>query len=179
MCSDSNAGAARLAGSRAALSGMTDVSASKELADEVARLRACLNHLSSVAALPALSTSREPTQIVGPLADALLGTLGLAFVLVRLNEADRGQPLEVARIAESFRKTIRQHDISEATLRGDALSRSPHGSVSLGGGFRDRFGPFKTWRRTRRPLRGSRVLAFPAETERLLLMSPRPKRPSR
>ena len=78
-----------------------------ELADEVARLRACLNHLISVAGLPALSTCREPTEIVGPLADALLATLGLAFVLVRLNEADREQPIEVARIAESFRGTIK------------------------------------------------------------------------
>jgi hypothetical protein len=67
------------------------VSASIELADEVARLRACLSNLLSVAALPALSTGREPAEIVGPLADALLGALGLAFVLVRLNETEHEQ----------------------------------------------------------------------------------------
>jgi hypothetical protein len=146
------------------------VSAPIEFADEVARLRACLNHLISVAALPTISTGGEPSDIVGPLADALLGTLGLAFVLVRLNEADREQPIEVARIAESFRGTIRQHDISEATLRGDALSRAPDGCVLLGGvdfaiasahvGLGGELGVV---------FAGSRNLDFPAQTERLLL----------
>ena len=146
------------------------MSASKELADEVARLRACVKGLISVAAMPALWNGREPLEIVGALADALLGTLGLAFVLVRLNEAEREQPIELARIAESFHGTIRQHDISEATLTGDALSRSLHGSVSLGGvdfaiasahlGLGGELGVV---------IAGSRNLAFPAETERLLL----------
>jgi PAS domain S-box-containing protein len=141
-----------------------------ELADEVARLRACLNRLLSVAVLPALSTGREPTEIVGPLADALLGTLGLAFVLVRLNETGREQPIEFARIAESFHGTIRQRDISEATPTREALSRSLHSSVSLGGvdfaiasaqvGPGGEFGVV---------IAGSRNLDFPAQTERLLL----------
>ena len=149
---------------------MTDVSTSKELADEVARLRACVKGLISVAAMPGLWNGCEPLEIVGALADALLGTLGLAFVLVRLNEADRGQPLEVARIAESFRKTIRQHDNREATLRGDALSRSLHGSVSLGGvDFAIASAHLRLGDELGVLIVGSRNLAFPAETERLLL----------
>ena len=146
------------------------MSAPIELADEVARLRACLSNLISVATLPAVSTGREPTEIVGPLADALLGMLGLAFVLIRLNETEREQPIELARIAQSFHGTIRQRDISEATLTRDALSRSLHSSVSLGGvDFAIASAHFGLGGELGAIIAGSRNLAFPAQTERLLL----------
>ena len=141
-----------------------------ELADEVARLRACLNRLLSVAALPALSPGREPTEIAGPLADALLGTLGLAFVLVRLNETERERPIELARIAESFHGTIRQHDISDATLTGDALTRPLHGCVVLGGlDFAIASAHVGPGGELGVVIAGSRNLDFPAQTERLVL----------
>lgn len=146
------------------------MSAPIELANEVARLRACLNRLLSVAALPALSTGREPTEIVGPLADGLLETLGLAFVLVRWNETEREQPIELARIAESFRGTIRQHDISDATLTGDALTRPLHGCVVLGGlDFAIALAHVGPGGELGVVIAGSRNLDFPAQTERLLL----------
>jgi hypothetical protein len=107
------------------------VTAPIELADEVARLRACLNRLLSVAALPALSTGRVPTEIVGPLADALLETLGLAFVLVQLNETEREQRIELARIAESFHGTIRQRDISDATLTDAVTTKRQQRRMSM------------------------------------------------
>ena len=65
--------------------------------EEVARLRRCLNDLVSVMALPALWADKEPQQIASMLADALLGMLNLAFVLVRLNAPDGGPPLEIMR----------------------------------------------------------------------------------
>ena len=149
---------------------MTDVSASKELADEVARLRACVKGLISVAAMPGLWNGCEPLEIVGALADALLGTLRLAFVLVRLNEADSEQPIELARIAESFHRTIRQRDISQAPLIRDALSRSLRGSVSLGEvDFAIASALLGPGGELGVVFAGSRDLAFPAETERLLL----------
>ena len=146
------------------------MSASTELADEAARLRACLNRLFSVAALPALSTGREPTEIVGPLADALLETLGLAFVLVQVNESEHEQPIELARIADSFHGTIQQRDISGATLTRDAPSRSLHSSVSLGGvDFAIASAHFGLSGELGAIIAGSRNLAFPTRTERLLL----------
>jgi hypothetical protein len=65
-------------------------------------------------ALPTLSTGREPRQTVGPLVDTLLGMLGLAFVLVRLNDTERGQPIEIARIADVLEETVRVRGISAA-----------------------------------------------------------------
>ena len=59
-------------------------------ADEVARLRDCLNDLVSITALPALSTGGEPGQIVRTLLDTLFGTLRLAFVMCAV-ERSRGR----------------------------------------------------------------------------------------
>ena len=74
-------------------------------ADEAARLRRCLSDLVSIMALPALWTGREPRQIVGTLADALLGLLPLTFVFVRLNEADGGSSIDLMRVAEPMEST--------------------------------------------------------------------------
>ena len=143
-----------------------------ELADEVARLRGCLNDLISVMALPALWTGLEPREIVGPLVDALLGTLGLAFVLVRLNETEGEQPIELARIAESLQGTIRQGDIS-AAIDADLASNASwplRGRMSLGDvdlviasaqlGLGGELGIV---------IAASQSIDFPADTERLLL----------
>ena len=65
---------------------------------EVARLRDCLNDLAGIMALPALRTSGEPRQIVTTLLDALLATLRLAFVFVRLNDPEGGPPIEMMRV---------------------------------------------------------------------------------
>ena len=59
-------------------------------AEEVTRLRDCLNDLIGIMALPALWTRGEPSQIASTLLDALLETLRLAFVLVRLNDPEGG-----------------------------------------------------------------------------------------
>ena len=76
-------------------------------ADEITRLRDCLNDLVSITALPALSTGGEPGQIVSTLLDALLGMLQLAFVYVRLNDSEGGRSVETVRVAGSLEGTAR------------------------------------------------------------------------
>jgi hypothetical protein len=58
------------------------------VAEEVARLRRCLNDLASINALPALWTGAEPPQILETSLDALVGMLDAAFAFARTNDAD-------------------------------------------------------------------------------------------
>ena len=96
-------------------------------ADEVNRLRDCLNDLVSITALPALSTGAEPGQSVSALLDALLATLRLSFVRVRLNDPEGGRSIEMVRVAESLQGTAGAREISQAidSSLGDAPSRWP------------------------------------------------------
>jgi hypothetical protein len=48
-------------------------------ADEIKNLKACINDLISVLALPAIWTGSEPSQILSTLLDVLLGMLRLDF----------------------------------------------------------------------------------------------------
>ena len=113
-------------------------------AEEVARLRDCLNDLASIMALPALSSGSEPGQIVSTLTDALLGMLGLAFVCVRLNDPESGPSIETMRIGDTLGGTARS-DVSFASAR-----------LGLGGELGI-------------VVAGSWRLDFPTRTERLLL----------
>ena len=69
------------------------------------KLRRCLNDLVSVLALPAMWTDKDPQHIASMLADALLGMLKLAFVLVCLNDPDGRPSLEILRVAEPVNET--------------------------------------------------------------------------
>lgn len=81
---------------------MSKEAAPESPTEEVTRLRSCLNDLVGMTALPAVSTDGEPTQVLSTLFDALLKTLRLAFVFVRLNDPDAGSSIEITRVAESF-----------------------------------------------------------------------------
>ena len=70
---------------------------SESPAEEVKRLRRCINDLISVLALPAGWTGGEPARIVNNLLDALLSMLNLDFVYVRLPQAADAPPAEMAR----------------------------------------------------------------------------------
>jgi PAS domain S-box-containing protein len=141
--------------------------------EEVTRLRACLNDLVDIMALPILSTGGEPDQIVGTLLDALLGTLRLAFVCVRLNDPEGGPSIEMVRVAESLTQTARARDITETinSSLGDAPpSWPPRARVFIGDtdlfvasarlGLHGEIGVI---------VAGSSRLDFPTDTERLLL----------
>jgi hypothetical protein len=111
-------------------------------AEEVTRLRDCLNDLASITALSALWTDSEPRHIVSTLADALLGTLRLAFVVVRLHDPHGGPSIEVTRVADTWQGAM------AASLASARL------------GFQGEIGTV---------VAGSQQLDFPAETDRLVL----------
>jgi GAF domain-containing protein len=96
-------------------------------ADEVTRLHDCVNDLVSIMALPVLSTGGEPAKIVSTLLDALLGTLRLSFVCVRLNDPEGGRSIEMVRVAESLQGTAGAREVSQAidSSLGDAPPRWP------------------------------------------------------
>src|SRR5438552_1766127 len=75
-----------------------------QTADEIKRLRACINDLISVLALPAIWSGHEPSQIVSTLLDVLLGMLRLDFAYARLSVSLGVGPSEMVRSAQ--RRTL-------------------------------------------------------------------------
>ncbi|HEU4455890.1 MAG TPA: hypothetical protein VFR81_22685, partial [Longimicrobium sp.] len=142
-------------------------------AEEIARLRRCLNDLVGVMALPALWPGREPTGIAGTLLDALLEMLGLDFVYARLEDADGGPA------AELMRAGAPPEGIATARELGETLDRAlgaaapgwrPDARVSIAGaevrvasarlGLQGELGVIAA---------GCRRPGFPGQAERLLL----------
>jgi len=75
----------------------------QEAAEEIKRLRRCLNDLVSVTALPAIWTGGEASDIYRTLLATLLRMLSLDFVYIRLEDMQEGE-YEFIRIAESPEK---------------------------------------------------------------------------
>src|ERR1700674_3966751 len=84
--------------------------------DEIKRLKACINNLISVQALPAIWSGGQPSQIVGALLDMLSEMLSLDFAYVRLQDPTGGAPLEVARLAQD------RNPITQPRMIGRALN---------------------------------------------------------
>lgn len=80
---------------------------------EVKRLKACINDLIGVVALPAIWSGGEPPHIANTLADVLLDTLDLDLVCVGLRDAAGEMRIEVVRAAQSQSPIAAQQDISE------------------------------------------------------------------
>jgi PAS domain S-box-containing protein len=145
-------------------------------ADEVTRLRRCLNDLLSVMALPDLWTDGEPHRIVAALLDALIGMLELdllLLVLVPLNDSEGGPSIEMVRVADSLPGTGRPGELSgaiasslgEAPLKWPARARLVISGVDLSVatarlGVQGDIGVV---------LAGCQRRDFPVETERFLL----------
>ena len=142
-------------------------------AEEVARLRGCLNDLVSITALPALWAGGEPPQIVGTLLDGLREMLRLAFVFVRLKDPEGGPPIEMVRVGAPLAgiATARQvGEMLDLSLGAAPSQWLPGGRVSIGGadvcvasarlGLQAEFGVIVA--ACQRP-------DFPGQTERLLL----------
>src|SRR5262250_1386565 len=72
-------------------------------AEEVKRLRRCINDLVSVLALPAMWSGAEPSGIVHNLLEALIGMLHLDLVYVRLQDPVAEGPIEMFRVAQARR----------------------------------------------------------------------------
>jgi PAS domain S-box-containing protein len=100
--------------------------------------------LVSIMALPALWTGGEPAHIASTLLDALLASLRLTFVVVRLNDPEGRPPIEMMRAAESLRGPAR----AEVSLASARLGL--HGEIGI-------------------VVAGSQKVDFPADIDRLLL----------
>ena len=85
-----------------------------KVAAEVKHLKACINDLMVVLALPAIWSGGKPIQIVSNLADVLLGMLRLDFIYVRLKDGVGEAPIEVVRVSQSRKLKVRLQEIGEA-----------------------------------------------------------------
>ncbi len=93
-----------------------------QTADEIKRLRACINDLISVLALPAIWSGHEPSQIVSTLLDVLLGMLRLDFAYARLSVSLGGAPSEMVRSAQRRTLAAQPQEVGRALspwLTGD------------------------------------------------------------
>lgn len=140
---------------------------------EVKRLQRCINDLVSLLALPAIWSGGDPSQVLHTLLDALMRTLNLDVVCVRLTDPAGGGPIEIVRIAQSQGPMPSPHEIFEAlshSLQGNsrqwpAQLRSLMGEgdvsiVPLPLGLQGEFGVI---------LAAAQRPDFPLQTEALLL----------
>jgi formate hydrogenlyase transcriptional activator len=81
---------------------------------EIRRLRACINDLVSVLALPALWSGREPRHIIGTLLDVLLRVLALEFAYARIDGTLDGSPIELARLPRGRAAVPHAQDVGRA-----------------------------------------------------------------
>jgi PAS domain S-box-containing protein len=80
-------------------------------ADEIKNLKACINDLISVLALPAIWIGREPSQILSTLLDVLLGILRLDFAYARVSNSIGVAPIEMVRLAHPRNLTAQPQEI--------------------------------------------------------------------
>jgi signal transduction histidine kinase len=142
-------------------------------AEEIRRLRRCINDLVSVIALPAMWSGSERSQIVRTLLDVLLEMLHLDLVYVRLENPAGEAPVEIARVAQPRSLRAGPQEVGELLHR--CLGGDPQNWPSS---VRNRIGDEDI---SIVPLRlglqgeigfivaGSQRLDFPGQTERLLL----------
>ncbi len=152
---------------------MTSASAKTiDIYSEAGGLKACLNDLVGILALPAIWAGREQDHVVATLLDAVRRVLELDFVYARLN-APEGNRIEMMRIADSSNP-----DIDRAGLRQmlrQWLSKGPGTRSSVIGGLdEDReFGlaafSLGADERIGVLVAGSSRSGFPGRSERLLL----------
>lgn len=142
-------------------------------AEEVKRLRRCIDDLAGVTALPAVWGGGGPAEILRALLDVLFGTLGLDLVYARTEVAAGGAPVEMARVARTRGMTAGPRELGELFdrwLRGDPRNLPPLARGTVGDadmtvvplplGLRGEFGLL---------VAGSRRADFPRQTERLVL----------
>ena len=104
-------------------------------AEEITRLRGCLNDLLRIMTLPVLGTGGQPSRIASTLLDALIRMLRLSFALIRLNDSEGRPSIEMARVAEPLGDSTCAGKIGEAlkVSLGDApLKWPPSARISIG-----------------------------------------------
>lgn len=145
----------------------------QQTAYESKDLKACLNDLITVLALPAIWSIHEPSQIVSTLLEALVGMLRLDFAYARLGDSfsHGAPPIEMARFTQP--RNVTPQEIGQALTPW--LADGPHpssivvpnligeGEISIAAfrlGVQDELGML---------VAGSRRGDFATEVERLLL----------
>jgi thioredoxin reductase (NADPH) len=96
-------------------------------AQEIKRLRRCINDLTSLLALPAIWRGSEPSQIVQTLLDVLFRMLRLDFAYARLSDAFGVMPVEILRVAEDSKIHLSVEEVRD--MLGDPLSAYAQGPL--------------------------------------------------
>jgi hypothetical protein len=94
------------------------------IADEIQRLRSCINDLIGVLAIPAAWAGRGSAQIVETLLNALMGMLQLDFAYAWLKDPSGDTPLEVVRFAGTLELPANPHEMRQ--LLRDWLGDDSH-----------------------------------------------------
>src|SRR3977135_4079236 len=99
----------------------------EEAANEIKRLKACINNLISVQALPAIWSGGKASQIVSALLDMLLKIFNPDFAYARLKDSTGGAPVEIARLAQDRNLTAQPQMIGRVlhSWLGDSPPTSP------------------------------------------------------
>jgi PAS domain S-box-containing protein len=142
--------------------------------DGAQHLRACLDDLARLMALPDLWASGGPPDIVvGALLDALLEMLRLEFVFLRVNDPYGGPFIETMRAAATLERLARPRQIGEAldaSFEASPARWPPRAQVLICdlelAVASARLGPEAEFGVL---VAGSRKLQFPEDTDRLLL----------
>lgn len=140
--------------------------------DELAKLRGCLNDVVGVMALPAVWAGGDSDRIGDTLVAALLGMLGLAFVVVRLKTPRTGHSGEIVRFAESWGEYRRTRALVAAidSSIGDGLNWPASVRVLVADAdVSMATAPLGLQGDIGMVVAGSERLDFPTQTERLLL----------
>jgi transcriptional regulator with GAF, ATPase, and Fis domain len=153
------------------LTGVMQTKKSNLADEEVERLKACINDLISVLALPAMWTGQEPVQIVTALLDVLMGILRLDVMYAEVKDPATGASIHVMRHIPAEDSAIKQQDVRQALKNWLKENLRPSSLVlkhSVGNicivplqlGFQNELG----W-----VVAGSQRAGFPTEAERLIL----------
>ena len=89
---------------------------SKPTDNEVGRLKACVNDLTSLLALPAIFTGREPDQIIAALLDVLMGILRLDAAYAEIKDPSGCAPISMMRPVLSENPTVGRLEIQASQL---------------------------------------------------------------
>lgn len=145
----------------------------EETAAETKHLRACINNLMGLVALPAIWSGSSPTEVVRTLVDMLVGMLRLDFVYLQLKHSAGEQAIEAVRCPDSNDTTALLRDIR------DLLTTRSSGHLQEWPRVVRRVLQDKEIAIVRLPLgleaevgmlvAGCRRADFPAQTEKLLL----------
>src|SRR5215213_7882817 len=142
-------------------------------AEEVQRLRRCVNDLVSVVALPAIWGGGGPAEIVRVLTEALLGMLRLDLIYVRLGVAASGAPVETVQFAQPGSPEAGPREIGELFDRwlGDDPQKWPPLARHTVGDGKMTLVPLRLGPRGEIGVivAGSRRADFPRQTESLVL----------